>query len=432
MTISRFRSIPRFALPYTPADFTAALSAVFRGTPPPQAFDLLGRSPRFWTRSGRQSLRLLLCALELKPRSGVALPLFTDPSLVSAIVAAGHKPVFIDVDPQYLTIDPRSLLAARRRFSAVVAVHLFGQLADMDALWTASGGVPLIEDAAHAPLSFWKGRLAGTLGIASFYSFASTKYWPAGGGGLAVANDPMLAGKLAALVQCLSPPSYVEELRNLLMQGAKAAVFTRPLYGVLARPVRRWAEKLALLEPCLDLKAIQRSYAAAACRQALRFPPRVEEQRANSLRLLAQLARVEDVVLPFERPGARYNYHLFPVLLRNAEERKAVMEAMWSGFVDTSRIYSGVVEECRKFGYEGGCPVAESVADRLITLPNYAGLSDSDIDYVAETFLLSLKRSRDHQGAGAGMHKPPLADARGSILRYQPPRVPLPYPDAGS
>ena len=109
--------------------------------------------------------------------------------------------------------------------------------------------------------------------------------------------------------------------------------------------MRRWAEQWALLEPCLDLQAIQRSWAAVACRQALRFPERVELQRANSVRLLARLGAVEDVVLPQERPGAQYNYHLFPVLLRDREERTAVMAAMWAKFVDTSMIYSGVVKE---------------------------------------------------------------------------------------
>jgi perosamine synthetase len=396
MLTSRFRSIPRFALPYTPGDFKASLAAVFHGAPPPDAFSLLGNGPKYWTRSGRQSLRLILEALELKAGSGVAVPLFTDPSLVSAIAAAGHQPVFVDVDPQYLTMDPASLAAVRKRVSAVVAVHLFGQLADMDAIGAIAGKAPVIEDVAHAPLSYWKGRMAGSFGIAGFYSFASTKYWPAGGGGLVMVNDPVLSGRLAGIVQCLAPPPRLEELRNLAMQAAKAVVFTRPLYGVFARPMRRWAEGWALLEPCLDLSAIQRSYAAAACRQAMRFPPRVERQRQNSLRLLSRLTAAQDVVLPFERPGARYNYHLFPVLLRSSEERGAMMRQMWSRFVDTSMIYSGVVRECRKFGYEGGCPVAESVADRLITLPNYASLAAHDIDYIAYVFLTSLQTCRDN------------------------------------
>jgi dTDP-4-amino-4,6-dideoxygalactose transaminase len=77
---------------------------------------------------------------------------------------------------------------------------------------------------------------------------------------------------------------------------------------------------------------------------------RVARQRANSLQLLSRLGAVEEVVLPKQRPGASYNYHLFPVLLRDRNERTAVMAAMWSKFVDTSMIYSKVVRECRRFG----------------------------------------------------------------------------------
>ena len=70
------------------------------------------------------------------------------------------------------------------------------------------------------------------------------------------------------------------------------------------------------------------------------------------------------------------------------------MAAMWARFVDTSMIYSKVVRECRRFGYRGGCGVAESVADRLITLPNHAGLTAQEIDAVAQVFLSSLRRYR--------------------------------------
>jgi perosamine synthetase len=397
MLISRLYSIPRFALPYAPMDFASALVAIFCGGPPPDAFGLLGNSPKFWTRSGRQALRLLLSALDLKPGSGVALPLFTDPSLVGAIVAAGHRPVFIDVDAEFLTMDPTSLEAARGRFSALVVVHLFGQMADMPALRAAAPDVPLIEDAAHAPLSYMNGRMAGSFGLAAFYSFASTKYWPAGGGGLAVVHDATLAHKLARATDSLIPPSRLEELGNLILQGAKATVFNRQLYGIFGKPIRRWADKWALLEPRLDLNAIQRSYAAVASRQALRFPQRVERQRANSLRLLSQLTTLEDVVLPRERPETRYNYHLFPVLLRNIQERAAVRASMWEQFVDTSTIYCDVAKRCRQFGYSGTCPVAESVASRLITVPNHAILTSRDIDSVAQVFLSSLHAWRNVQ-----------------------------------
>ena len=124
------------------------------------------------------------------------------------------------------------------------------------------------------------------------------------------------------------------------------------------------------------------------------MPMRVESQRANSLRLLSQLALLEDVILPSERPGARYNYHLFPVLLRDRHERDAVVAGMWERRVDTSTLYSNSIDVCRRYGYAGGCPVSESIASRLITLPNHASLSPRDIDRVAHAFLSSLRAWR--------------------------------------
>src|SRR5262245_38519014 len=227
MLTSRLHAIPRFALPYSAADCRAGFASLRLPLEPPDAFELLGDSPKFWTCSGRQALRLLLTGLHLKSGAGVALPLFTDPSLVTAIVAAGHRPVFIDVNPQTLTMDPRSLDAASGKFSAVVIVHLFGHVADVPRLLSAAGNVPVIEDAAHAPLSFLNGRMAGEFAAASFYSFASTKYWPAGGGGLAIANDVVLAHNLSERARQLAPPSRLQEIRNLILQAAKAAVFHR-------------------------------------------------------------------------------------------------------------------------------------------------------------------------------------------------------------
>jgi dTDP-4-amino-4,6-dideoxygalactose transaminase len=394
MLKTRLHSIPRFALPYTTDDFLAAVSALRYGTPPPDGFAFLGSSPKFWTASGRQALRLLLTSLDLPPGSGVAVPLFTDPSLASAIVGAGHRPVFIDVNAETLTMDPGSLAAAAGEYSALVIVHLFGQVADVPSLLAVAGNIPVIEDAAHAPLSFLLGRMVGEFGMGSFYSFASTKYWPAGGGGLAVVHDPEVHMRMIRAVQSLHPPPRSREIRNLFMQAAKSAVFSRPAYGFLGRPMRRWADGWALLEPCLDMLRIQSTQAAAARRQASRFPLRVERQRANSLRLLSHLGRAEDVVLPRERPEARYNYHIFPVLLRDQPERDAVRAAMWKHFVDTSTLYSDSIERCVRFGYVGGCPVSESVATRLITLPNYAALSQREIDTVADVFLSSLQACR--------------------------------------
>ena len=160
--------------------------------------------------------------------------------------------------------------------------------------------------------------MAGRFGVACFYSFASTKYWPAGGGGLAMVHCARPGAQTGRYDSIAVAALARAGIARPAAAGGQGVVFHRRLYGLFGRPMRRWAEQWALLEPCLDLEAIP-----ALLRRG-RLPPGAavsrpgwSVQRANSLRLLAQLGEVENVVLPRERPGAQYNYHLFPVLLRN-------------------------------------------------------------------------------------------------------------------
>jgi dTDP-4-amino-4,6-dideoxygalactose transaminase len=389
-------AIPRFALPYSPGDLVAALEALCRSqTVSPAPFDaLLGRGAKFWAGSGRTALWLVLKALRLPPGSGVATPLYNDLSVSTALVKAGYRPVFIDVSERSITMDPASLAAAAGKFSAVIAVHLFGNVADLRAIRRAAGPVPLIEDTVHAPLSRLDEHELGVSGVACFHSFASTKYWPAGGGGMLVVRDAELAVQVTAEAESLQRQSALSEWKNLAIQVAKAITFRRHLYGIIGLPNRSWVEKKAILEPELSHHRIQRHQAAVAIRQAARFRERVARQRQNSLYLLSLLHGVENVVLTAEWPGAEYNYHIFPVLVAGAEERAAIRAAMLARGVDTSQLYSNVIEHSRKLGYQRGCPVSESVADRLITLPNYASLSKADIERVARVFRDSLRLCR--------------------------------------
>ncbi len=401
--MNSLHTIPRFAVPYGIGDCCTAVGAQLEWSPKSaDAFRLLlGHRPMFWTSSGRQALWLMLRAMRLPAGAGVAVPLYCDGSMHTAIVAAGLEPVWVDVDQRTLTMDPDSLARVRHQVSAILAVHLFGHLADMDRILKVADGIPVIEDTAHAPLSFYDDRLAGTMGVGCLYSFASTKYWPAGGGGLVILNDGDLALRVARDAARLRPVGLFAELRNIMGQAAKSALFHRRVYGMFGHPLRRSAEPHALLEPCLNTKAILKGQAAVAVRHAEVFPERVELQRRNSLRLLWRLGTVEHTVLPREPQQCRYNYHMFPVLVANREERDAVAAAMLRRGVDTSRIYCDIVEQAEDLGYRGGCPVSESVADRILTLPNYASLAARDMDRVAAAFLESLAEVRRAREASA-------------------------------
>jgi dTDP-4-amino-4,6-dideoxygalactose transaminase len=114
--------------------------------------------------------------------------------------------------------------------------------------------------------------------------------------------------------------------------------------------------------------------------------------------LLSLLEGLTDLVLPVERPGEEWSYHMFPVLSASEEERDALRAALLQQGVDTSRNYFNIVELSRAFGYLDGCPVSESVARRMLTLPSYASLSTQDVERISDSFTAALRTYRSRRG----------------------------------
>lgn len=147
------------------------------------------------TTSCTTGLHLILSAMGIGPGDEVIVPAFTWVATANVVLYCGATPVFADVDRRTNNIDPAD--AARRitpRTKAVIAVHLFGLCADMDALRAViPEQVPIIEDAACAAGGSYKGRSAGSIGLASAFSFHPRKSITTGEGGMVTTNDPGLA-----------------------------------------------------------------------------------------------------------------------------------------------------------------------------------------------------------------------------------------------
>ncbi len=397
--------IPRFDVSYDIGAFVdGCLIALAGGLPSTRGLEtVFGERDLVWTGSGRQAFYLMLRALDLRPGAKVAIPLFSSSSVATAVVAAGCEPFFIDVHPRTLTMDPSEVDRVRSRVAAIVPVHLFGNVVDMDGILDAAAGKPVIEDTAQATLSYLRGRLAGTFGLGSFYSFASSKWIPAGGGGLAAVNDPGFAVRVRAMAGELIRPSRLDSLRCAAMQLAKAALYSRALYGPFGNRARMTTEDRGYLLAKVDSNGIAGSSAEAVRRRSARAGDRMGRQRENSLKLLAWLRDAEDVTLPVERPGVRYGYSLFPVLTASEDERDTVMRVMFELGVDTSKIHYNSAECAARHGYAGGCPVSENVARRILTLPNFATLDNFGLERVALAFLEGLKRHRASARTSVGM-----------------------------
>lgn len=146
------------------------------------------------------ALHLILAALEIGPGDEVIVPAFTWVATANVVLYCGATPVFVDVDMLTFNINPAQLRAKiTPKTKAILVVHLFGLCADMDNILEASGSIPVIEDAACAVGSVYKGRPAGSLGLAGAFSFHPRKSITTGEGGMVTTDDDALAEKINML-----------------------------------------------------------------------------------------------------------------------------------------------------------------------------------------------------------------------------------------
>jgi dTDP-4-amino-4,6-dideoxygalactose transaminase len=297
--------------------------------------------------TGTDAIALILRALGIGPGDEVITSPLSAAYTAFAVLMAGARPVFADIDPARLTLDPAATaVAITPRTRAILPVHLYGQAADMNALaaLAARHGIALVEDCAQAHLCTAGGRPVGTVGVAGAFSFYPTKNLGALGDGGAVATDD------AALAD------RVARLRN----GGQTSRYHHDEFGVNTR-----------------LDELQ----AAVLRARLpRLPAWTERRRALARRYRDRLAGAPVVVPPEIDPG--HVYHLFPVL---SAERDALAGHLKAQGVETLVHYPIPIPRQPALAAwdPAPCPVADRVCAQLLSLPLYPGLPDEDVERVA-------------------------------------------------
>ncbi|GMV41651.1 MAG: cell surface polysaccharide biosynthesis protein [Myxococcales bacterium] len=299
--------------------------------------------------SGTDALLATLMAMDIQPGDEVITTPFTFISTAEVIQRLGAIPVFADIDPGSFNLDPQAALArVTPRTRAILPVHLFGRLADVEPLRAA--GVPIIEDAAQAIGAATRdGRPAGSLGAAGCFSFFPAKNLGAfGDGGLVTTDDGALADRLRLLRQHGSHPRYV--------------------YGVIGGNFRLDPLQAALLRVKLPhLGAWTRARAA-----------NVEAYR----RLFAE--RKVTVRLPDGGPGT----HAWNQLCVVADDRDGLRAHLAAAGIATEIYYPMPLhlQPCfRHLGYRpGDLPHAEQAARSILALPVFPGLRSDELERVTD------------------------------------------------
>lgn len=376
--------IPRFNIDYGMEDFVHSLTNLKAEADTKELTKLFRGSSIGFTNSGRTSLYVILNALNLPANSNVGVPLYCCPSVFDAIIQAGHKPVFLDIDPENYTIGPEHLEEKIDETEAVIAIHTFGRLADLDKIQKIAGEKPVIEDCAHALLSKYKGKLSGTIATAGFFSFRTGKYISAGEGGMITTRNPELAEKVRKEIQKLSEPSRTDEIKHTVKTCARSTLYHRPWFGLVSLPLgSRIEDKIDLMNKySFKIAKIRNTDLQVVTKKLQNFQSKVEQQRKNSQYLIENLKDI-DLKLPYETKDTYCNYYLLPVQVNTQSRRDRVSESLRKKGIDTAKLFSQTPGIARKsYGYKDGCQNTERIAENILVIPNHYTLSKKQLDQI--------------------------------------------------
>ena len=301
--------------------------------------------------SGTDALLLSMMALGVGSGDEVITTPFTFFATAGAIWRLGAKPRFVDIKLDTFNIDSSKIEAAvTENTRAVMLVHLYGQMAEMDEIMDVAGrhGLCVIEDAAQAIGAEYKGRKAGSIGTAGVFSFYPTKNLGAmGDAGMIVTQDEQLAEKM-------------QLLRN---------------HGMGRQYSHKWVGGNFRMD----------SVQAAALMVKMRYLTGwTEQRRANAARYDSLLADCDEVAAPVVSAGrfAIYNQYVIRAAGRDELRKYLADNGIASGVYYPLGLH---MQECfASLGFkEGDFPVAEKACREVLALPVHQDLADEQIDYVA-------------------------------------------------
>ncbi len=316
--------------------------------------------------NGTAALHLALAAAGIGPGDEVIVPAMTFVATANAVRYCGARVVFADSDAETWNLDPHDVerrISARTR--AIVAVHLFGNPAEMDVLADAAAGAgaTLIEDAAEAHGAEFRGRRAGALATLATFSFYGNKIITTGEGGMVLTSSDELAARVA--------------------QFKGQGVDPRRRYFF---PVVGYNYRMTNIQAALGLAQLER----------------IDWQLARRAEVAAwyreRLAGVAGIAFQASRPWARHVHWMVTVALGDEvrAEREAIMAGLLEAGIETRPAFFPL-HELPPYARpdQPPLPVAERLGRRAVSLPTWAGLSRDDVDRVCdelERLLLSARR----------------------------------------
>ena len=319
--------------------------------------ELVGVKHAIAVNNGTTSLVASIEVLDLKPGDEVLTSPFTFVATLNAILEAGATATFADISEDDFNVSPAALACTvTERTRVLMPVHLYGQIADMDAIsrLAADKSLAIVEDSAQSHGSNQNGRGAGTFGLGSF-SFYATKNLTTGEGGMITTNDDVLADRLRVL-------------RN---QGMRA----RYHYEVAGHNYR-----------LTDLQA------AVGIPQIARYDGIVEARQRNAAYLSVGLAAIPGIVTPRQLDGRRHVWHQYTIRVtpESGVSRDGFVAKLGELGVGAGIYYPKLVFDYDTYRNRdevkiGSYPVAERIVQEVVSIPVHQNLATSDLDRIIDS-----------------------------------------------
>ncbi|MGY0692053.1 dTDP-4-amino-4,6-dideoxygalactose transaminase [Virgibacillus sp. FSP13] len=316
------------------------------------------------TPSCTAALEMTAMLTEIKDGDEVIMPSYTFVSTANAFAIRGGKIRFVDVTPDTMNIDPQQIEAAiTDRTKAIVVVHYAGIACDMDAIMEIAykHGLWIIEDAAQALLSTYKGKPLGTIGHFGTFSFHDTKNYTCGEGGALIINDP----------------SAVERAEIIQEKGTNRQQFKK---GMVDKYTWRDIGSSFLLS---ELNA-------AYLHVQFQHADIINENRLQTWHHYQQeLHSIENITIPHVPKDCMHNAHMFYIKTKDETERDQLMDYLnkhaaimtATHYVPLHSSHAG-----RKYGkFIGNDLNTTTESERLLRLPLYYGIGEEAVDYVVKT-----------------------------------------------
>ena len=325
----------------------------------------MGISKALLTTSGTHALEMAALLCDIQPGDEVIMPAYTFVSTANAFVLRGARIVFVDIRPDTMNIDEKLIEnAITERTKAIVPVHYAGVSCEMDAIMDIGGrhGLKVVEDAAQAVMSTYKGRMLGSIGDYGCYSFHETKNYSMGEGGAIL----------------LDGEDDIQKAEIIREKGTNRSQFFRGMVDKYS-----WVDLGSSYLPS-DMNA---AYLWANLEEA----EKILNQRMASWDMyyerLSGLAGKGKISLPMIPEGCGHNAHMFYIKARDLEERTRLLE--WLRHREILAVFHYVPLHTAQAGKRHGIFCGEDVyttaeSERLLRLPMYYGLREEDIDRVCQ------------------------------------------------